>query len=92
MKFKMSFWDKKRNAQTHKMELDIFEKAYNKYAEPDWDYVEPNDEYYDMIIKNRSAYIFREMVNDGEVQAFDIDAMASINATTRRFNQQNRYK
>jgi O-acetylhomoserine/O-acetylserine sulfhydrylase-like pyridoxal-dependent enzyme len=67
--------------------MDIFQEAYNKYAEADWDYVDPNSEYYDAIIKNRNAYIFREMVKNGEAESWDVGAISNIDAVTKKNNQ-----
>jgi hypothetical protein len=69
------------------MSKDIFQEAYNKYAETDWDYIDPNSEYYDMIIKNRNAHIFQKMIENGEVEIWDTSAISSIDAVTKRNNQ-----
>ena len=67
--------------------MDIYQAAYNKYAGADWDYVSPSHENYEDIMKNRNAYIFQQMMKNGEVDMFNVEALVKIDATTRKNNR-----
>ena len=73
------------------MNMDIYEMAYNKYAEKDWDYVDPSHEKYDMIMKNRNAYIFDEAVKNGDIQIIGVD-FEKLDATTKRNNNNIKFR
>ena len=70
----------------------ICERAYTKYAGADWDYIAPNEEIYEPIMKNRNAYIMQKMFQSGNEEEMEVALSAlgieTINATTRQKNQQ----